>query len=58
MSKTKKLIVPAAAVVLGIGLYALFGPGGMLTGAEDGGCGKAAKYLGFGHWVFFLHLAP
>ncbi len=36
MANTKKLIVPAAAVVLGIGLYALFGPGGMLAGADPG----------------------
>ncbi len=42
MSKTKKLIVPAAAVVLGIGLYALFGPGGMPTGAEDGNQSQVA----------------
>ncbi len=42
MTKTKKLIVPAAAVVLGIGLYALFGPGGMLIGAEDGNQSQVA----------------
>lgn len=32
--KTKKFIGLACAVVLGAGLYALFGPGGMLTGAD------------------------
>jgi len=42
MAKTKKLIVPAAAVVLGIGLYALFGPGGMLTDADPGNQSQVA----------------
>ena len=42
MTKTKKLIGLGAAVVLGIGLYALFGPGGMLTGADPGNQGQVA----------------
>ncbi len=42
MTKTKKLIGLGAAVVLGIGLYALFAPGGMLTGAEDGNQSQVA----------------
>jgi len=34
MAKIKKLIALATAVFLGAGLYALFGPGGMLAGAD------------------------